>query len=320
MRGCLRLSSHIATTAVLAALACGCGRRTLIAVGPDQCLDGGFARGVPGCPNPDPCADGGSGPGCPVLCTDGGVAISGVAGCVPLALLDGLVGYWRLDDGTGSTIANDVTGNNDGTLVDLNVSSSWVSGKSVGALNIAATGFVNVPPSPSIDSIVDEVTIAGWGYLSATGTIDDYATIASREDGTTINQHYHISINSRGEVPALWLETDVGTKLLEGPTAVMRQTWVHIAGTYDGSMGRLYVDGQQVATLAMTGRFVADTTPFILGANGNGAGDASVSERFPGRIDEVMLYRRALSADEIKMLYDGALFPSQYRTDAGARD
>ena len=100
----------------------------------------------------------------------------------------------------------------------------------------------------------------------------------------------------------------------------MRQTWVHIAGTYDGTMARLYVDGQLVDSQALTGRFAADTTPFILGANGNGVGDASVTERFPGRIDEVMLYRRALSADEIAMLYDGALFPSQFRADAGARD
>ena len=247
--------------------------------------------------------------------------INGAPGCVPFALLDGLVGYWRLDDGTGSTTAKDVVGVNHGTLVDLDPARAWVvMARSVGALNIATAGFVNVPPSPSIDSIVDQVTIAGWGYLSATGTIDDYATIASREDGTTIDQHYHVSINSNGEVPALWLKTESGTKLLEGPTAVTRQTWVHIAGTYDGTMARLYVNGQPVNSQPLTGRFVADTTPFIVGANGNGVGDASVSERFPGRIDEVMLYRRALSADEIRMLFDGALFPSQYRDDGGARD
>ena len=73
---------------------------------------------------------------------------------------------------------------------------------------------------------------------------------------------------------------------------------VHIAGTTT-TMARLYVNGQLVDSQALTGRFAADTTPFILGANGNGVGDANVSERFPGRIDEIMLYRRALSADEI---------------------
>ena len=287
----------------VAALASACGPRTLVVV------------------DPDPCFDGGTGPSCPVVCTDGGVAISGVSGCVPLVLLDGLVGYWRLDDATGSGTAIDYTGRNDGTLMGLLPGSPWTSGRSAGALSIAGNGYVNVPASPSLDSIVDQVTIMGWGSLSATGAIDDYATIASREDGTTIDQHYHISINSRGEVPALWFKTEDGIWLLQGPKAVTRQTWVHIAGTYDGTIARLYVDGQQVMTLPMTGRFAADTTPFILGANGNGTGAANVTERFPGKIDEIMLYRRALSATEIAQLYDGVLFVAPASTpDAGARD
>ena len=156
---------------------------------------------------------------------------------MPFALIDGLVGYWPLNDGAGSTIAIDLTEKNPGTLVELNPATAWTTGKAAGGLNVAGAGFVNVPQSMSINSIVDQVTIAGWGYLSATGTIDDYATIASREEGTTIDQHYHISINSRGEGPAMWLKTETVTMLLEGPTAVARQTWVHIAGTYDGSHG-----------------------------------------------------------------------------------
>ena len=270
--------------------------------------------------DPDPCFDGGTGPSCPVVCTDGGVAISGVSGCVPLALLDGLVGYWRLDDAAGSATAIDFTGRNDGTLVDLLPGSPWTSGRSAGGLNIAGTGYVEVVPSASLDSIVDQVTIMGWGYMSATGTIDDYATIASREKADTIDQHYHISINSRGEVPALFIKTENAAPIVMGPTAVTRQTWVHIAGTYDGTAARLYVDGQLVNSMPVTGRFVADATPFILGANGNGP-QTGVSERFPGKIDEIMLYRRALSAAEIGQIYQGALFASPLPgQDGGARD
>jgi hypothetical protein len=285
----------------LAALGSGCGPRSLLIIGAD------------------PCADGGTGPSCKPRCTDGGVIFNDM--CVPLALLDGLVGYWRLNDGTGSTIASDVKEQNPGALVDLDPATAWVSGRSVGALAVAGAGFVNVPSSPSIDSIADQLTIAGWGNLSPTGTIDDYATIASREDGTTIDQHYHISINSRGEVPAMWLKTETTNFLLQGPTAVERQTWVHIAGTYDGTIARLYVDGQEVDSQALTGRLIADTTPVILGGNGNGAGSANVTERFPGRIDEIMLYRRALSAAEIEQIHNGALFASPPPgQDAGPRD
>jgi len=272
----------------VAALVCGCAPKVLVVV--------------------DPAA----------TCPDGG-SISGTTGCALAGLTSGLVGYWRFDDGTGSRIARDSSENaNDGVLAYLDPAAVWIGGRAMGGLAVEGGGFVGVNPSPSIDSITDQVTIAGWGYLE--GTITDYATIASRETGTTIDQHYHISINSRGEVPALWLNTETDTMLLQGPTPVMRQTWIHIAGTYDGTTAHLYVDGQPVATQPLTGRFVPDTTPIILGGNGNGAGDTNVTERFPGRIDEVMLYRRVLSAAEIMQLHDGKLFASAGGRDAGARD
>jgi hypothetical protein len=274
----------IVATAV-AALVCGCAPKVLVLVDPaPTCPDGGFVTAT---------------------------------GCAPASLMDGLVGYWHFDDGTGSRIAHDSSPNaNDGVLAYLDPAAVWIAGRAAGGIAVEGDGFIGVNRSPSIDSITDQVTISGWGYLE--GTIVDYATIASRETGTSIDQHYHISINSRGEVPALWLNTEIDTMLVQGLTPVMRQTWVHIAGTYDGTTARLYVDGEPVMTQALTGRFVPDTTPFILGGNGNGAGDTNVTERFPGRIDEVMLYRRALSAAEIMQLHDGILFAGG--RDAGARD
>ena len=65
--------------------------------------------------------------------------------------------------------------------------------------------------------------------------------------------------------------------------------------------------------MPITGTIPADTTPVILGGNGNDASGVP-TELFPGRIDELMLYARALSAAEIAKLAAGALFP------AGARD
>jgi hypothetical protein len=149
----------------------------------------------------------------------------------------------------------------------------------------------------------------------------DYATIASREDGTGIDQHYHISFDMQ-LFPVCFIKADGGTPRLTQMTAAPRQTWIHIACTYDGSVAQLYVDGQPIGGLgmqALTGRFAADTTPFILGGNGNGPA-MGVSERFPGRIDEIMLYRRALSAAEIAQLHNGALFAAGSVTDAGARE
>jgi hypothetical protein len=251
-------------------------------------------------------------------CPDGGI-FSVSVGCVPPGLFDDLIGWWRLDDGAGLIAHDSSARGNDGTLNGLDQVNAWIAGRGGTGLAVEGAGYVNVPDSPSIDSITEQVTIAGWGYLE--GTIMDYATIASREDQTTIDQHYHISFDGM-EFPTCFVKTENGAVRLTQQTAAARGTWIHIACTYDGSTGRLYVDGQPISGLgaqSVAGRFVADTTPFILGGNGNGP-DTGVSERFPGRVDEIMLYRRALSANEIAQLHAGVLFGSGTGGDAGARD
>ena len=67
--------------------------------------------------------------------------------------------------------------------------------------------------------------------------------------------------------------------------------------------------------MPLTGTLAHDRTPVILGGNGND--DSGVpTELFPGRIDELMLFGRALAADEIAQLAAGAAFPAA-ATDAG---
>jgi hypothetical protein len=239
------------------------------------------------------------------------------AGCVPTGLLDGLVGYWKLDDGAGSATARDSSGQgNNGSLISVNANMQWVAGKSGTALELNGTGWVNVAPSTSIDGIVDQVTVASWIYLD--GTINRYATAASRQIGGGIQQHYHVSLNADVK-PNLFVTTGLDdVALLIANNAVAPRTWVHLAGTYDGMNARLYVNGVEAATQVLTGTFAPDTTPVIIGGNGNDATGVP-TELFPGRLDEVMLYHRALTAPEIGRLYAGALFTNAPPgVDAGA--
>jgi len=118
--------------------------------------------------------------------------------------------------------------------------------------------------------------------------------------------------------PALWVNATEPTEhppvLLLAASPVPRGTFTHIAGTYDGAVARLYVDGVLKSSVDILGSFGADDTPLLLGANGN---NLVVSERFPGRIDEIALYDRALDSVEIAQLAAGALFSfTGSRTDA----
>jgi hypothetical protein len=237
-------------------------------------------------------------------------------GCTPPGLLDSLIGHWRLDDGTGSTIAFDSSGRgNEGALHDLDGSSAWVAGRSQGALAIAHTGWVQVAPSPSIDAIADYVTVSAWIYLEGTISVaDDWATALSRQVGTTPQQHYHLSLDGDAR-PSLFFITASGFAVINAPNAAPRGVWTHLAGVYDGAVARLYVNGAEMASQALTGSFDSDTTPVILGGNANDATGVP-NELVPGRIDELMLYARALSATEIGQLAAGALFPAAIRDAA----
>jgi hypothetical protein len=238
-------------------------------------------------------------------------------GCLPTGLLDNLIGHWRLDDGTGSEIAFDSSlRGNDGTLHDLDPGTAWVAGRSQGALAIAHTGWVQVAPSSSIDAITDHLTVSAWIELGTTiGEADGWATALSRQVGTGKDQHYHLSLDVDAR-PSLFVITEPGFALIKAPDAVPTGTWTHLAGVYDGAVARLYVNGAEMATQALTGSFAPDSTPVILGGNANDASGVP-TELVPGRLDEIMLYARALSAAEIGQLAAGALFRGGPR-DAGS--
>jgi len=242
-------------------------------------------------------------------CPAGTTSVEGMA-CerpVPDPLLSGLVGLWHFDETAGATMAMDASENhNDGTLMLLDPATAWVGGRIGNALAVEATGYVHVPPSDSIRGITTAVTVSAWVYWE--GAISDYGTALSRQIGTSIDQYYHLG---------LWQATDGGASLFITPsmdpkaaahprgTPIQQRTWTHLAGTYDGKVAILYVGGTPVSPMKVTGMFPDDTTPLVLGGNGNGL---TVSEFFPGRIDEIALYNRALDEAEIQRLANAASF------------
>jgi hypothetical protein len=68
--------------------------------------------------------------------------------------------------------------------------------------------------------------------------------------------------------------------------------WVHIAVTYDGAIERLYRDGTEIMTRALTGAIIAGPTRIMVGAADNGA--ALINEYFTGSIDDLRIYASAL--------------------------
>jgi hypothetical protein len=83
-----------------------------------------------------------------------------------------------------------------------------------------------------------------------------------------------------------------------GGTAIQAGVWQHIVATYDGLKESLYIDGVQVDGAANSSPLTYDDHPVQIGCDDNG----SLSEHFHGVLDELRIYRRALSAAEIQAL------------------
>ena len=88
-----------------------------------------------------------------------------------------------------------------------------------------------------------------------------------------------------------------------GIAALSLNTWSHLAATYDGTTIRLYVNGVEAGTAAGAGALPESANPLRIGGN------AVWGEYFKGRIDEVRIYNRALSAAEITADMNRAVMP-----------
>jgi hypothetical protein len=204
-----------------------------------------------------------------------------------------LVGYWKFDETSGAT-AQDATGNgNDGTL---NGDPQWVPGKLGGALEFDGDGdYVDIGDDP-IFNITGQITVACWIKVEQF-TISWQAIFTMGDDSWRL-QRQTTTDN------LCWACTGVtgtpGDWWLYGDANVNDGEWHHAAGVYDGSKYYLYVDGELDASKDTSGTMSISSYPVFIGANAQQSG-----REFQGLIDDVRVYKRALSDVEILGVMSG---------------
>jgi hypothetical protein len=85
----------------------------------------------------------------------------------------------------------------------------------------------------------------------------------------------------------------------KSPNVIRTDQWTHVAATYDGSRVRLYENGEEVYSAAVTGSGRRNSNPV-----GIGRYPSSAIRHFNGRIDEVRILSRALTSDEVRSDYN----------------
>jgi hypothetical protein len=210
----------------------------------------------------------------------------------------GLVGYWTFD-GNNSNWRTDTTadssGNgNTGALVSMSITTSPVPGKIGGALKFNGTSqLVAVNDSASLE-VTGSLTISAW--IRTTNTSASYREIVRKSDSGG-PPGYFLTLNAANKI-ALTTSGVVG-EYDNGFTYASDGKWHLVTGSFNGTTCTLYLDGVSQISYAC-GALTTDTSELAIGALFNFGNPV---HEFPGSIDDVRVYNRALSAQEVQQLY-----------------
>ncbi|MEX0931794.1 MAG: LamG domain-containing protein [Candidatus Paceibacterota bacterium] len=205
----------------------------------------------------------------------------------------GLVAHYTFDDGSGTT-ANDSSGNsNTGTLVN---GPTWTSGKvGSGAIELKSSAYVSMTTIPAgsypvalqawVKTATNSNTMVAIG-LYRSNNRDHYLELGV-SNGTAFASTRNGSSQS----------TVMGVSVADG-------LWHHLVVVFESStFRRLYVDGVEVGSSADTVNYPQFITAPSVGAHRRNFQYQNPGSYFTGIIDDVRIYRQALTASEVAEIY-----------------
>ena len=208
--------------------------------------------------------------------------------------------YLSFDEAKGDT-AKDKSGHkNDGILHKAD----RVPGKIGDGIELSgdAGGWVEVPDSDSLD-ITDEITLMCWVYPTQF-TAEWLRIVVKTWAGDTapwmVYGLYEVG-GSNGKAGFI-ISVDNGTEKRAGGDPIPQlplEEWTHLAATYDGSIMKIYYDGEVKAEQNASGTIDTNDVPVSIGRNSEGN-----REHYAGLIDEVAIWSVALDEAEIQTAMD----------------
>jgi hypothetical protein len=216
-----------------------------------------------------------------------------------------IVIYLPLDEGTGSGITEDASGNlSIGSLKGLDTRRAWVEGRFGSALRFprGGAGAVRVSPAPSLNTIEMTWSLSVWVRLG--GDMNGDGIIVSRRAQSAGGFIYAFGITSGlarlrlNSGNGYNLDMSIGQPVPKGP-------WVHLGVTFDKRTARIFVNGRPAAAQIYELGIPQEETPLYVGAGQISAAEM-LGEHFAGDIDELVMYNRVLPNDEMASLAGGA--------------
>ncbi len=205
---------------------------------------------------------------------------------------EGLVLNFSFDEGAGD-VAEDTSGHGHNGVID---NPTWVDGKFGKALKFGGAGsgtFVTVESTDALN--VNECTFMAWIYAE---TWDGTRQIVGKSVHGGCSGRAQYGLFSEGDTFKLRFETASGRADINADLPATNE-WLHVAFTNDSEMASLYINGEIVAEGAIPGALNSIDDPLRIAQDCDRPNNV-----FAGMIDEVRLWNRALSTDDINVLKD----------------
>ncbi len=207
-------------------------------------------------------------------------------------LNDGLVLYLPFSD-NGGTIATDKSryGNN-GTLSSVQGLPFFTTGRIGYGMGFSVDSFISIPDATSLKPT--RITVSAWVNPSFLLGSDMY--IVEKSAGAGYSGDWLLDIT--GAHKFRWnISTGSGwAASLDSATTPVIGTWYFVTGTFDGSTVNLYVNGALESSSAVSGSLQSQTNAINIGES------QDIQRPFYGTLDEVRIYNRALTGEEINNL------------------
>ena len=194
------------------------------------------------------------------------------------------------EGGSNSTWTRDYALGNNGTVSGATWNSTGgYDGKGAYEFD-GSSSYISIGDSAGLNFTgYDNFTISVWINPS---NIGGYRAIFGKGD-----TQYHLQILSGGIIE--FCTYDASWRCATSDSEISLNTWHHIVARRQGSEAALFVNGVKQATTGNIGQIQPTEYDILIGENSQ-----AVGRYFNGTIDELMIFNRSLSAEQIKALYE----------------
>jgi hypothetical protein len=203
------------------------------------------------------------------------------------------VAHWTFDEGAGS-VAKDLAGSNPGNVYGA----KWAEGRVGRALRFdGMDDYVDCGNAAGLAP--EKLTVAFWVFVEGRTS---YQYVLGKSRDMFSEQDYTFSTGGDGKLEVAFAQDASKRVTVRSKEQMALGQWVYVTGTRDGAAASLYLNGQLEGSAAYS--FAVTNKGQSLRIGSIGMPEPEWAGFFKGKLDDVRIYDKVLSAEEIQELYE----------------